>query len=496
MANSDRSKGLPKTAPLRLRVRRYGRSKEPTLLRRCLTIEITQWFGPYSSSSSYGPRQFIWNNAGYFESDCRNSGRRWASARYEFDIPGNVTAKISFQYDCASQNGYDYGGFRLINVTTGKQYLMTNSYSRGNTTSSSWRTASASGLLPGKYQLEFAYRKNQNTNYGFDAFRYRNVLVTAESTLTAGGDAGDKIPWYPSRANVKSVSVKPGTKVGVELDGSLANLFRDCVNMTECDLSGFDMSNASDTSFMFKGCSSLTKLDLSNANTGRVTNMESMFEGCTKLESLNVNSLNTLNVTRMAGMFKDCKTLTALDLKSFATSKVTTMASMFEGCTFLKDLNIGSFDVSQVTSAASMFKKCDYLTELNLTSWKLNKAMSVNMTEMFAGDTRLKTIYINSEGWDKSRIGESGKMFENCTDLVGAIAWSSSSIDKTNASAVGYLTAAAVEITLYYVNYTTDPGTVGTIGTYAGDAVTLQTPIDNGHEFEGWYTTPACSAGT
>ena len=58
----------------------------------------------------------------------------------------------------------------------------------------------------------------------------------------------------------------------------LNNIFSECKNLTNIDLSNFNTQNVINMSGMFKGCDSLTNIDLSNFNTQNVINMSSMFK--------------------------------------------------------------------------------------------------------------------------------------------------------------------------------------------------------------------------
>ncbi|MCD7950140.1 MAG: DUF285 domain-containing protein, partial [Erysipelotrichaceae bacterium] len=52
---------------------------------------------------------------------------------------------------------------------------------------------------------------------------------------------------------------------------TMIEMFYNCQELTELDLSSFDTSNVSDMSYMFYRCRSLTELDLSSFNTSNVT---------------------------------------------------------------------------------------------------------------------------------------------------------------------------------------------------------------------------------
>ena len=66
------------------------------------------------------------------------------------------------------------------------------------------------------------------------------------------------------------------------------DLFFDCQNLIDIDLSNFETDNLKNMSNMFYNCSKIEKLDLSNFDTRRVTNMSGLFYGCEELTSLNL----------------------------------------------------------------------------------------------------------------------------------------------------------------------------------------------------------------
>ena len=53
---------------------------------------------------------------------------------------------------------------------------------------------------------------------------------------------------------------------------SFANMFEDCVKLTEINLSSFNTKEAKDLSFMFFGGEYLTSIDTFNFITNKVTN--------------------------------------------------------------------------------------------------------------------------------------------------------------------------------------------------------------------------------
>ena len=124
---------------------------------------------------------------------------------------------------------------------------------------------------------------------------------------------------------------------------TMNSIFKNCINISEIDLSHFDASQIDDMKYMFYGCSSLTSLDLSDFETGQVIEMNFMFYGCSALTSLDLSDFDTGQVCDMNSMFSGCSSLRTLDLSNFDTSNVLNMNSMFSGCSSLTSLDISSF---------------------------------------------------------------------------------------------------------------------------------------------------------
>lgn len=163
----------------------------------------------------------------------------------------------------------------------------------------------------------------------------------------------------PNREAVKSIEVVSGT---VYLPDKSDYMFKELVNLTDIDLSGFNTSRVLRMVGLFRACSSLTSIDFSSFDTSKVLDMHEMFYDCTSLQSLDLSSFDTSNVGDgmgdMAHMFGNCSSLTSIDLSSFDTSKVEDMRYMFEGCSRLTSLDLSSFDVSNTTEMGSMFYRC------------------------------------------------------------------------------------------------------------------------------------------
>ena len=211
----------------------------------------------------------------------------------------------------------------------------------------------------------------------------------------------------------------------------MSSMFYNCSSLTTLDLSNFNTNNVSNMSRMFYYCSSLATLNLNSFNTNNVSDMSYMFRYCLKLTTLDLSNFNTEKVKDMQYMFDQCKALESLDLSSFNTAKIETMCGMFNTCENLSLLDISSFNTKNVSDMSSMFVNCLKLTTLDLSNFNTEKVTT--MDYMFCFCPILKTIYV-SDKFTTNNVSSSMYMFYDCSQLVGAIPFSSSTIDKTHAN--------------------------------------------------------------
>lgn len=236
-----------------------------------------------------------------------------------------------------------------------------------------------------------------------------------ELTVTGIGDfdanpsvsTPGRIPWYDYRESILTADVNITDMMNA------ANLFANCSNLTEVDLTDFETGSVINMTGLFRGCAALTEVDISVFDTNNVTGMGAMFEGCASLESLDLSGLDTQNVTKMPLMFSDCSSLKTLDISSFDTAEVTEMSSMFQGCTSLESLNLSGVDTGNVTDMQYMFDGCASLESLDLSGFETENVRQ--MGYMFRGCSALTELDLSN--FDTSKVTTMKYMFEGCSSL-------------------------------------------------------------------------------
>ena len=194
---------------------------------------------------------------------------------------------------------------------------------------------------------------------------------------------------------------------------SMKQMFYECFSVTSLNLNNLDTANVKDMSFMFYGLSSLSSLNVSNLDTSQVTNMLAMFYKCSSIVFFNLTNFNTSKVETMAAMFAWCDNLKSIDLSSFDTSNVNDMRGMFNSCPSIIYLDLSSFNTSQVTDMYGLFYDCRSLTSIDLSSFDTSNV--INMCGMFNSCPSI--ISLDLSGFNTSKVTDMSLMFYGCSSL-------------------------------------------------------------------------------
>lgn len=143
--------------------------------------------------------------------------------------------------------------------------------------------------------------------------------------------------------------------------------------------------------FWFKFFGYCKRFDVRKLDTSRAESLESLFDGCFSAISLDPSSFNTSNVTNIKRMFLSCDRLSSLPL--------------------------GNWDMSKVDNMELAFSFLSRLEEIDISRWTMPERPP-NVVDMFAGCTKVKTIY-TPEGCDLGNLRGYVDCFKFCRNLVG-----------------------------------------------------------------------------
>ena len=224
-----------------------------------------------------------------------------------------------------------------------------------------------------------------------------NIKTMYNAFASTGFEGPDGMP-YVNNLNLRSCA-----------DFSYA--FSTCINLTDIDLSNWQLGSAQTTEAMFYGDSMLRTADLRNWNTSTITNMSRMFENCDNLTDIYIDNWNTSNVQNMSRMFANCSGLdmqTLIDKIDF--SSATDISYMFMNCKVDGD----TLDLSNKTfmnwdgrnSTISGFTSGVTVNEL-----KYFKKVGTNVPKISHISTACTAVDFSN--WDTSNITNMSGMFYN-----------------------------------------------------------------------------------
>lgn len=106
-------------------------------------------------------------------------------------------------------------------------------------------------------------------------------------------------------------------------------LFKDCSNLLEVDLSGLDGANLINLNSAFENCNNLEFANLTLSNGDKVKSMDNSFNGCQKLKNIDLTRFEPKQNVSLVNMFKNCASLIYVDLSSFHSYN---FRGIFNGC--------------------------------------------------------------------------------------------------------------------------------------------------------------------
>ncbi|MDO4903763.1 MAG: Rib/alpha-like domain-containing protein [Limosilactobacillus sp.] len=244
---------------------------------------------------------------------------------------------------------------------------------------------------------------------------------TGVKSITTSSTNGEKVTASDSDWRVvfadSAVSKLDLNSLDTSAITSLVGTFANTPNLTEIDVSDWDVSNVTDMGAIFMN-SAVTSLKLNKWNTSKVTNLDqafanfSTFNGMesssitgthmdtntkSALTDLEVSNWDVSNVTEFGDVFLGLTALESLDLTSWNVSNGTNFLMTFAN-TGLKSINIDGWDMSNSTMSIMMFANNPNLSSISLSNVKTSA--STIMTGMFASDPSLHTLNLSSDGWN------------------------------------------------------------------------------------------------
>ena len=206
-----------------------------------------------------------------------------------------------------------------------------------------------------------------------------------QNTSAAGG-------YYGMFMNCARLKVLDVSKWDTKSMTEMIRMFTGCETVTALDVSGWKTANVTSMNEMFSdtGISQIA-VNGSGWDTSKLVKAYNMFEGCANLTQIDLSAWNVSKLENTSEMFVNSG-LTKIDLSMWDESIVNSVYGMFRNCKDLTNVNINGWNLSNLEDgttddrkgSAGMFSGCTALTELNIpASLKVfGRNFAVNCTSL------------------------------------------------------------------------------------------------------------------
>ena len=181
------------------------------------------------------------------------------------------------------------------------------------------------------------------------------------------------------------------------------------------DLSNFDMSKVTTTTYMFAGCKTYTTIgDTSGWHFDNLVDASYMFNNNVKLKSVDFSNAGFAKATSLKGLFNACANLISVgDTSSWSLSNVTTLEEAFNNCMVLSEIDVSTWDVSSVTNLKRTFAYCKALSVIDVSNWHTGKLANIEFMFIHCESVKhLEPLY-----FDMSACKFVAQCFDHCTKL-------------------------------------------------------------------------------
>ena len=335
---------------------------------------------------------------------------------------GKVTVYLSADKKTLTISGNGYG---KIFANPDSMWAMTKSYDG----MSALKQISGADILDTQLVVNAGGMFAQNRNLeSVDVSNWNTGKI--QNTSAAGGYYG----MFMNCAKLKSLDVSGwDTKSMTEM----IRMFSGCETVATLDVSGWKTGKATNMNEMFAGAGiSQISVNGSGWDTGNLVYSYGMFEDCANLTQIDLSTWNVSKLEKTFSMFENSG-LTKIDLSMWDESIITSAYGMFRNCKDLTDVNINGWNLSNLEDgttddrkgSAGMFSGCTTLTEL-----KIPASLTVFGRNFAANCTSLTTIeFLHDAG--------TALTFPTAGSTYGAFyvpSYLATNVVGSNASAQGY----------------------------------------------------------
>ena len=229
---------------------------------------------------------------------------------------------------------------------------------------------------------------------------------------------------------------------------SFSSMFARCTSLKNVDMSKWNMSSATSLQSMFQNCTSLgieNSQDFSDWSVGKVTTFKQLFSGCSNIQQLNIGGWDVSSATDMSYMFaKDVKLTSIGNISSWNVGRVKSFEGMFSGCTSITSAGLGgngafvSWNTASLTNTAYMFQDCHSMKTVLMYNWNTSRLQNASFMFQNAGIDDFEMT-----GWDTTNLTNISSMFAGCMNLTRIYKFSAVGVTTANTYAFPTGTSAS-----------------------------------------------------
>ena len=189
-------------------------------------------------------------------------------------------------------------------------------------------------------------------------------------------------------------------------------LFKNCRNLIEVDLSKLDATKLKNVNSVFENCENLVFTNFSLKNGINIESMEDSFSGCEQLKSVDLTDLTPQKNVSVQNMFKNCAQLDYVDLSNFQTNN---FRGIFDGAlNILINFNI-NIDLDSLINLGEIINALnEKKADCEIGEGKKCKACMEGLYSQYCKDCN-EGYYFPYE----KRRTECIKCEENCLECIG-----------------------------------------------------------------------------
>ena len=184
--------------------------------------------------------------------------------------------------------------------------------------------------------------------------------------------------------------------------GTSSEIFYNMNKVTKIDLSYSDMSKTKEYRYMFDSLPKLVELNMSHMNLESMEVIDHLCYNCGKLETFDISDAITDSFKVIKYWFKYCYVLENINFKGINLENVTDMSYFFDYCYKLKSVDFSEFNTPKLSTMSYFLDYCTSLEYANLSN--LGSETLWNVTALFYGDTKLKTVIMENYNFGLSSI--------------------------------------------------------------------------------------------